>query len=142
MTTSENPTRITHVVTIPIPVTDHERALAFYAGVLGFETRADFTYGDGERWTEVAPPGGQTTLALTSPRDGTGAGVETRVTLVTDDVEADHAALRRAGADADPAILREGDPPVVWSGILLAGMPPMFLVRDPDGNSLLIVQHV
>jgi predicted enzyme related to lactoylglutathione lyase len=142
MSTSATPTRITRIQTIPVPVSDHDRAVAFYGGMLGFETRADFRYGDGERWIEVAPPGGETTIALTGARDGQGPGVDTRITLLTDDVETDHAALRAKGADVGDAILRDGDPPVVWSGILLAGTPPMFLVRDPDGNSLLIVQGV
>jgi len=39
----------------------------------------------------------------------------------------------------DETILREGDPVVHWGGAVLAGYPPMFLARDPDGNSFLIV---
>ena len=37
-------------------------------------------------------------------------------------------------------IFREGDPVVEWAGAIQAGIPAMFLLRDPDGNSFLIVQ--
>ncbi len=40
----------------------------------------------------------------------------------------------------DETILRPGHPVVYWAGAPLAGNPPMFFLRDPDGNSLLIVQ--
>jgi catechol 2,3-dioxygenase-like lactoylglutathione lyase family enzyme len=68
-------------------------------------------------------------------------GAELGLALGTDDVEADHAALRDSGAAVEE-ILREGDPPVRWAGATLAGIPPMFLARDPDGNSLLVVQQL
>lgn len=60
-------THIKEVRTITIPVSDPERALAFYAGKLGFETRLDATFGQGQRWIEVAPPGAATTVALAPP---------------------------------------------------------------------------
>ena len=50
-------THITEGATLIVPVTDQDRAVEFYAGALGFEKRLDFTYADGERWVEVAPPG-------------------------------------------------------------------------------------
>jgi catechol 2,3-dioxygenase-like lactoylglutathione lyase family enzyme len=36
-------------------VDDHEKALAFYRDTLGFEVRADVSYG-GMRWVTVGPP--------------------------------------------------------------------------------------
>src|SRR4051794_41540391 len=130
---------ITHEATVIVPVSDQDRALAFYVGTLGFARRADFRYGDGERWVEAAPPGGALGLALVLPRGAAQPGVETGLAFPTSDVEADHAELRERGADVDEAILREGDPAVEWAGTVLAGVPPMFRVRDPDGNSLLLV---
>jgi len=50
-------TRITHVHTVGVPVTEQERALEFYVGKLGFEKRMDASFGPGQRWIEVAPPG-------------------------------------------------------------------------------------
>ncbi|HEU5372699.1 MAG TPA: hypothetical protein VFU51_09955, partial [Gaiellaceae bacterium] len=56
-------------------------------------------------------------------------GAETGIILDTTDVDGDHAALRDAGVDVDAEVARWGD-----------GIPPMFWLRDPDGNSLCIVQ--
>jgi catechol 2,3-dioxygenase-like lactoylglutathione lyase family enzyme len=133
-------THITEGATLIVPVTDQDRAVEFYAGALGFAKRLDFTYAGGERWVEVAPPGATTQLALVIAGDGAPVGIETRVAFASADLEADHALLKARGADVDDAILRDGDPVVSWGGATLAGIPPMFLVRDPDGNSLLIVQ--
>lgn len=123
-----------------VPVADHDRAIEFYVDTLGFEKRADFRYGENDRWVEVAPPGATTTIALA--QDHASTGIETRLALSSDDLEADHADLQARGVDVDEAIMREGDPVVHWGGAALAGVPPMFLARDPDGNSLLIVQQV
>ena len=54
------------------------------------------------------------------------------------DVLGDLSALRADGVDVDDAPLPEGEV-VWWSGAPLAGMPTQFLLRDPDGNSLLMV---
>lgn len=132
---------ITQVATVYVPVGDQDRALDFFVGTLGFEQVADFRYADGERWVEVAPPGAATRVSLVPASAGRPAGIETGVGFLTDDVDADHADLRARGVDVDDAILRRGDPVVRWSGAALAGTPPMFLLRDPDGNSFLIVQR-
>ena len=129
---------ITQAATVYVAVTDQARALAFYAGTLGFETRSDFPYADGERWIEVVPPGAATSLTLLPASDARPAGVETGVALNVPDAAAAHADLRARGVDVDPTVLREGDPVVRWAGAVLAGIPPMFRFRDPDGNSFLV----
>lgn len=121
--------RITRLWTVGVPVTDQERALAFYVGKLGFEKRMDAGFGQGQRWIEVAPPGGTTTIALVPTREGVPAGVETGIRLATEDAAADHAALHARGVDADAEIMRMGQ-----------DVPPMFYIRDPDGNRLVIVE--
>lgn len=114
---------ITGVGTVLVPVADQDRALAFYAGTLGFEVRMDAPFAPGQRWIEVAPAGAQTTLALvTSPH--------AEVSLATEDADADHAALREAGVEVDAEVLRMG-----------AGVPPMFTFRDPDGNRFRVVER-
>jgi catechol 2,3-dioxygenase-like lactoylglutathione lyase family enzyme len=114
-------TRITGVGTVAIPVTDQDRALEFYVGQLGFETRRDVPFGDG-RWIEVAPPGAATTIALVP------AGIPAGIRLTTRDADADHAGLRARGVDADPEVMRIPD------------APAMFGLRDPDGNTLILVE--
>ncbi|MFF0739159.1 VOC family protein [Streptomyces sp. NPDC004111] len=114
--------RITQVATVAIRVTDQQKALDFYVEQLGFEVRRDMPFGPG-RWIEVAPPGAATTLALVT--EGVPAGIR----LTTGDADADHADLRAGGVDTDAEVLRMGP-----------GVPPMFGLRDPDGNQLILVQ--
>ncbi|TMM14607.1 MAG: glyoxalase [Actinobacteria bacterium] len=118
--------RITDVHTVGVPVTDQDRALEFYVGRLGFDTRRDVPRPDGGRWIEVAPPRATTTIALVVASDGNPAGVETGIRLATSDADADHADLRVNGVEVDD-LLR-------WPGV-----PPMFAFRDQDGNRLEIV---
>ncbi|HET9520899.1 MAG TPA: VOC family protein [Candidatus Limnocylindrales bacterium] len=126
MSDTHTHTHITDVRTIAIPVADQDRALRFYADTLGFETRMDASYGEGERWIEVAPPGAGTSIALMRAGATTPAGVDTGVRLSTTDAAADHADLRARGIDVDPEVIPY---PV-----------PMFVFRDADGNSLVIVE--
>ena len=65
--------------TVSVPVTDQDRALAFYTGKLGFETRVDATFGEGQRWIEVAPAGSPTTIALTLPGPNESCGIDTGI---------------------------------------------------------------
>src|SRR5512144_834975 len=93
-------TNIRGIGTIAVPVTDPERALAFYTGTLGLALRRDASFGEGLRWIEVAPAGATTTIALAPPGD-VSAGVDTGIRLSTDDPGADHASLRARGVDVD-----------------------------------------
>jgi catechol 2,3-dioxygenase-like lactoylglutathione lyase family enzyme len=86
--------------------------------------------GDAGRWVEVAVAGTPTTIALAPPPPGDEAGgSQTGICFDTTDVDADHAALKAAGVDVDAEVTRWGGP-----------VPPMFWLRDPDGNSLIVVQ--
>lgn len=123
-------TGITHVGTVIVPVRDQDRALEFYLEELGFEKRSDTPFGNGDRWLEVAPAGGTTTLALMPPRAEEPTGIDTHVAFTTEDVDADHAKLRSRGVDTDEEVMRMGGP-----------VPPMFFFRDPDGNRFLIVEQ-
>jgi len=127
MAKTETRTRITQVGTVGVPVSDQDRALAFYLEKLGFEKRLDASYGEGERWVEVAPPGAATTIALVRAGAGDPTGIDTQVRFTTEDAAADHAALRARGVDADAEVMRY---PV-----------PMFVFRDQDGNRLIIVER-
>jgi len=122
-------TRITEVGRVMVPVSDQDKAIEFYTGKLGFELRADVAYGDGDRWIEVGPPGGQAAIALVPPMEGESAGIKTRVALGTDDIDATHAELLAQGVDVDPQVMRMGDP-----------VPPMFMFRDLDGNVYFVVE--
>jgi catechol 2,3-dioxygenase-like lactoylglutathione lyase family enzyme len=133
--------RIRHIQLIVIPVSDQERSVAFYEG-LGFERRNDIPWGDGHRWVEVYPPNSSTGLVLIPPAPSESTGVRTGIILNTDDIDATHAELRSLGVDVDPEVARVGAPAEIRIGpVEMAGpVPPMFYLRDPDGNALLIVQ--
>src|SRR5437588_8429324 len=124
--------RVNKVSTVVIPVSDQERAIEFYTQKLGFEKRVDVPFGpeEGYRWVEVAPTDAVTTIAIVPPPPGKPTGsVETGIGLHTDDIDADHADLKTRGVDVDAEISRMGDP-----------VPPLFWFRDPDGNTLMVVE--
>src|SRR4051812_718605 len=120
---SHVPTTTSHIDTIGlviVPSTDQDRSIQFYVDALGFEKRTDIPFGGSYRWVEVYPPSGTTGIALAPPRETDPVGVQTGISLSTDDIEATHAHLRSAGADVDAEVSRMGDP-----------VPPMFWFRDP-----------
>ncbi len=124
---STGSTAITDITTVGIPVRDQDRALEFFVGTLGFEKRMDAPFGDG-RWVTVAAAGASTSVALVAAADGTAVGVDTGIRFSTADAGADHAHLHARGVDVDAEVLR------------LPGVPPMFTFRDPDGNTLVVVE--
>jgi len=115
---------------VAVSVADTDRAIEFYVDTLGFEKVVDVPMGPDMRWVEVAIPGQTTTIALAPPPEGKQAGgSETGICLDTSDVDADHAALTAAGVDVDAEVSRYG-----------GAVPPMFWLRDPDGNALIVVE--
>lgn len=127
---SSTKTRVNKLSTVVIPVADVDRAIEFYTDKLGFNKRVDIPFGDKYRWVEVAPGDAVTTIALAPPPPGGSTGNrETGIGLQTDDIDAYHAELKANGVDVDDEVSRMGDP-----------VPPLFWLRDPEGNSLMVVQ--
>ena len=54
---------------------------------------------------------------------------ETGIGLQTDDIDALYGDLKANGVDVDDEVSRMGDP-----------VPPLFWLRDPEGNTLMVVQ--
>lgn len=127
-TTTVQPNKIATVI---IPVADQEAAVSFYVDKLGFTKRVDVPFGGGSRWIELGLGEESTTVALAPPPPGgpTPGNRETGISLQTDDIDGYHAALKAAGVDVDAEVARMGDP-----------VPPMFWFRDPEGNTLMVVQ--
>jgi catechol 2,3-dioxygenase-like lactoylglutathione lyase family enzyme len=132
---------ITQLQLVMIPSNDEQRSVDFYE-TLGFTKRADFPWDDGHRWIELYPPAGTAGVALVPPGPGDPARVNTGIILNCNDIDATHAQMRAAGVDVDPEIGRVGSPVQVRLGAVTRAepVPPMFWIRDPDGNSLLVVQ--
>jgi predicted enzyme related to lactoylglutathione lyase len=125
-----NQTHLTEVHTISVPVSDQQRALEFYTGKLGLETRMDVSYGDGQRWIEVAVPGATTTIALAPPGEGGSVGVDTGIRFRTGDAQADYEGFKSRGVPVEGDIMR-------WPDV-----PAMFTFRDLDGNLLYVVEDM
>jgi predicted enzyme related to lactoylglutathione lyase len=121
--------RLIKLANVIIPVDDQDRALEFYTETLGLEKRADLPFGDGARWIEVAPRGADTPIAICPPGPGVSAGgKDTGISLQSEDVDVTHAQLKERGVDVDAEVSRFGE------------IPPLFWFRDPEGNSLMVVQ--
>lgn len=144
MTHPADPIRINEIGAVFVPVADQDRALEFYLDKLGFEKRADFVYGEGRRWIEVAPPGAANTIALVAPSEGEPAGGDqTHCAFQTENIEADHATLRAGGVDVDAEIAGSGTPRsglVSTEATVPDPVPAQFFFRDADGNRFLVVQ--
>jgi lactoylglutathione lyase len=122
-------TTITNIGVAMFTVADQDAAITFYTEKLGFELRSDVTFGDEGtmRWVEVAPPGSAARLALNPPMYDTPGG--TSIGVETPDVLGAHARLTALGGiDVDPEPMRT------------PGAPLMFALRDPDGNSVFVVE--
>ena len=127
---SVNTTRVNKIATMIVPFANQDSALEFYVSKLGFEKRVDVPFGNGERWIEVGLGDQATTIALAPPPPGSEAGGrETGISLQTDNIDAYHAQLKQAGVDVDAEVSRMGGP-----------VPPMFWLRDPEGNVLMVIQ--
>ncbi len=123
-------THVTKLANVIVPFADQDRALQFYTESLGLEKRVDVPFGDGERWIEVAPPGADTPIAICPPGPAATTGdKDTGISLQTDDIDAYHAQLKDRGVDVDAAVSRFGD-----------AVPPLFWLRDPEGNTLMVVE--
>ena len=121
--------RITQMGRVIVPVADQDEAIAFYTSKLGFSVVADVPFGEGDRWVEVAPPGGGTAIALTPPQGDYQPGRMTGIALESPDPRADHAELKQNGVDVDEELMG-GDGTV----------PLLFFFRDHDANHLMIVE--
>jgi predicted enzyme related to lactoylglutathione lyase len=90
---------------VTLLVDDHDEALDFYTGTLGFETRADDEMGDGDRWVTIAPADTDgPELALVEAdtdakreRVGSQAGDHVLFVLTTDDCHGTYERLTAAG---------------------------------------------
>ena len=121
--------RITQMGRVIVPVADQDEAIAFYTSKLGFSVVADVPFGEGDRWVEVAPPGGGAAIALTPPQGDYQPGRMTGIALESHDPRADHAELKENGVDVDEELMG-GDGTV----------PLLFFFRDQDANHLMLVE--
>ena len=127
--TTHSPTTLSNIGVAMFAVADQDAALAFYTEKLGFEVRSDTRFGEHDemRWLEVAPPGSTARLALNPPMGGEPGGGS--IGVESTDVLAEHARLSAIGGiDLDPEPMQT------------PGAPLLFMLRDPDGNNIAVVE--
>ena len=127
---TQAPTSLSNIGVVMFAVSDQDAALAFYTGKLGFEVRGDTRFGENDemRWLEVAPPGSRARLALNPPMGGEPGGGS--IGVETADVLGEHERLSAIGGiDLDPEPTRT------------PGAPLLFMLRDPDGNHVVVVEE-
>jgi serine phosphatase RsbU (regulator of sigma subunit)/predicted enzyme related to lactoylglutathione lyase len=119
------------VLCVNIFVRDQDRSLRFYVDQLGFGLVVDENYESGGRWVAVAPPDGNTVLALITPKrnsqDYKLIGRSKHTVFVTEDVMAKFDEWGKRG-------VRFHHPPqtTLWGGIFTR-------FDDLDGNSFVLV---
>jgi lactoylglutathione lyase len=108
-----------------IVVTDLDKAIDFYTGVLGMEVRVD------ERrynWVELGPKGSLGRLALTQKKDGKREpGGPTGIMLLVDDIHSLFKRAKEKGAKFTLLPQRR-----LWRGIIAK-------IEDPDGNEITLL---
>jgi catechol 2,3-dioxygenase-like lactoylglutathione lyase family enzyme len=128
--TTQTRSTLSNIGVAMFTVADQDAALAFYTEKLGFEVRGDTAFGpNGEyRWLEVAPPGSTARLALNPPMGGGEPG-GSAIGVETTDVLGEYARLSAlGGVDLDSEPMRT------------PGAPLLFMLRDPDGNHIAVVE--
>lgn len=92
------------LVAVSVVVPDYDEAIAYYAGVLGFELTADEPRENGKRWVTVRPTGSACELLLARAANarqtaaiGNQTGGRVFLFLHTDDWARDHAAWTAKG---------------------------------------------
>jgi len=106
---------------VVVPVSDVDRAKAFYTEQLGFHADHDHTVSDKIRFVQLTPPGSGCSIALGKGLTDAAPGSLKGVQLVVDDIEVAHNQLRDRGVTVSDV----QDFP--WGRFVF--------FRDPDGNA-------
>ena len=121
-----------------IPVSDIDRAKAFYAEQVGFNVDVDHRAGENFRVVQLSPPGSACSIALMKGVTGTAPGAVQGLHLVVSDIDAARATLVERGVEASE-LFHFGE------GGQMPGPDPQrssyntFLsFTDPDGNGWLV----
>jgi catechol 2,3-dioxygenase-like lactoylglutathione lyase family enzyme len=122
----ESPMTIHSFEIVSVPVSDQQRAKAFYRDVLGFELIREEPMGPGMSWIQLAPRGQSVTIALVTWFEQMKPGGLQGVMVNTSDLDADHRLLRGRGLDIGDI---HEEP---WGRYAL--------FKDPDGNGWILRQ--
>jgi catechol 2,3-dioxygenase-like lactoylglutathione lyase family enzyme len=121
---------------VVVPVTDIDRAKAFYADRLGFTLDHDTRLGEGRRVVQLTPPGSGCSIVI-----GEGVvpdmppGSLRGLQLVVADIVKAHAQLAERGVAVSPVTAVDGDAAKVARGGADLDNVGFVFFDDPDGNS-------
>jgi catechol 2,3-dioxygenase-like lactoylglutathione lyase family enzyme len=122
---------------VPLPVTDIDRALAFYTEQAGFTLDVDYRPTAGFRVVQLTPPGSACSIQLVTADS---PGRARNLYLVTPDLAEARATLMARGVAV--GAIRHKDPVETWAGGWSAGLDPKRRdyasfadFGDPDGNT-------
>src|SRR6202050_5215181 len=111
---------------VAVPVSDIDRAKAFYTDKAGFNADHDHTVSDEIRFVQLTPPGSACSIAIgkgiTDAAPGSVAGLQ----MVVPDIEAAHDELVKRGAEVSE--IQE----LAWGRFVS--------FADPDGNKWAVQQ--
>jgi catechol 2,3-dioxygenase-like lactoylglutathione lyase family enzyme len=105
---------------VAIPVSDVDRAKAFYTDKVGFNADHDFTVSEQMRFVQLTPPGSGCSIALGKGIVEGAPGAVKGLQIVVSDADAAHAELAGRGVDVSDV----QDLP--WGRFVF--------FEDPDGN--------
>jgi catechol 2,3-dioxygenase-like lactoylglutathione lyase family enzyme len=111
---------------VVVPVSDVDRAKAFYTEKLGFNADHDHTVSDKIRFVQLTPPGSGCSIAVGKGLIDTAPGSLKGLQLVVDDIEVAHNQLRDRGVEVSDI----QDFP--WGRFIF--------FSDPDGNGWSVQQ--
>ncbi len=111
---------------VQVPVSDVDRATAFYTEQAGFNADHDHRVSDEMRFVQLTPPGSPTSIALGTGMSDMAPGSVHGLQLVVEDVEAARAELAKRGVEVSEV----QDFP--WGSFVF--------FSDPDGNSWSVQQ--
>jgi catechol 2,3-dioxygenase-like lactoylglutathione lyase family enzyme len=126
---------------VPVPVTDVDRAKAFYADQLGFHVDHDTgAEGGGPRFTQLTPPGSGCSVVLGTEIVNMQPGSLQGVQLVVPDVHKARAQLLERGFDpGEVQVFGPTGPRPARDDDALDNVGFLFF-QDPDGNGWAVQQ--
>ena len=117
---------------IVVPVTDVDRAKAFYADQLGFVVDVDSSPVEGVRVVQLTPPGSACSIMVGKGMGGGVPGSLKGGQICVGDIEAAHAQLVERGVDCTPVRHMGG---AGWGDGKGGDWNSFVFFDDPDGNS-------
>jgi predicted enzyme related to lactoylglutathione lyase len=109
-----------------IPVSDIDRAKAFYTDKAGFNADHDHTVSDEIRFVQLTPPGSACSIAIGKGITDAAPGSVVGLQMVVPDIEAAHDELFKRGAEVSE--IQE----LAWGRFVF--------FADPDGNKWAVQQ--